>query len=201
MKIDRVNDYTDKNFDRVILIQHGAYYVDGVPFGFEIVNSNTAMIHTDLDQLYDLVIDRFRYHAFHITRFIDVNGILIKEFDSPIYELVAIKDVQPSQFYVNVDKVIAASSWINSKDDLKLPVVTVEGKLVLEDGHSRLYAAFEKGINEVYVYKVKLPDYLTDFMNEAIKRGINNISQLDRLSSEDYKELWIGYCNEYFSNS
>ena len=44
MNIKRVDRYNDKRFSKTVLLQNGAYDIDGEPYEVEIINSECAVI-------------------------------------------------------------------------------------------------------------------------------------------------------------
>ena len=83
---------------------------------------------------------------------------------------------------------------------LKNRVALQEGHNVSVDGHTRLFVAAEKGIQNVYGFYTEAGDYVRDFAAEAIRRNIVSPYQLIEVKHEDYEKLWFAFCDEYFSS-
>ncbi len=77
MDIQRVDTYQDERFPKEILLQHGAFIIDGDRLCmFEIIDHCSAIVHFNGDIDIYPVIDEFRNHAEHITIFYDKNDML-----------------------------------------------------------------------------------------------------------------------------
>ena len=79
-EIERINCYEDERFSKTALYQHGAFLVNGRPYEVEVTGRDSAVIRGEDAGLYPEIIDTFRFYAGHITRFVDVNGVLVREF-------------------------------------------------------------------------------------------------------------------------
>ena len=89
--------------------------------------------------------------------------------------------------------------FVYTEEDLVIPLVKWEGRNVSVDGHTRLFVAAEKGIQNVYGFYTKADDYVRDFAAEAIRRNIVSPYQLIEVKHRDYEKLWFAFCDEYFS--
>lgn len=110
--IQRVNSYDDPRFSQKVLCQHGAFLVNGEPYEVEILNRDSAVIRGTRPELYRGVVEDFRFFAGHISRFYNSTGELVQEF-APV-ELFSVKldDIQPSQFYVDEEKLAAVRQFV-----------------------------------------------------------------------------------------
>jgi len=198
--VNRVNTYLDDRFLKKVLNQHGAFLVGDDPYEVEIVSKTDAIIRGKNSNFYEAVIDEFRFYAEHITNFWDETNNLVKTY--PAVELVKIPmaEIQPSQFYVDEIKKQAVSDFVHTEEDLIIPLVNWEGHNVSVDGHTRLFVAAEKGIQNVYGFYTEAGDYVRDFAAEAIRRNIVSPYQLIEVKHEDYEKLWFAFCDEYFSS-
>lgn len=198
--VNQVNTYLDDRFLKKVLNQHGAFLVGDDPYEVEIVSKTDAIIRGRNSNFYEAVIDEFRFYAEHITNFWDETNNLVKTY--PAVELVKIPmaEIQPSQFYVDEIKKQAVSDFVHTEEDLIIPLVNWEGHNVSVDGHTRLFVAAEKGIQNVYGFYTEAGDYVRDFAAEAIKRNIVSPYQLIEVKHEDYEKLWFAFCDEYFSS-
>lgn len=197
--IQRIHSYIHPEFSQAVLNQHGAFLIDGIPCAFEIVGVDLAQITTSWSDSLDEVIDEFREYAQHITRFIDADNHVIKEFEPIPLIKIPIALLQPSQFYINQEKLRAIGTWIVSEEQVIIPVVKMRSQFVVADGHTRLYAALKHGIQEAYMYIIEEPAYLSDFVSEALILNIKKIDDLQELDALEYEKKWIDFCKTYFS--
>jgi hypothetical protein len=111
-------------------------------------------------------------------------------------------EIQPSQLYVNSMKLQNVLSWfkpedINSYD--AIPIKKLNNKIIFTDGHTRAYAAYLKGINEIKVYwdeddlDWNAYQICVDWCNDE---NITYINVLEGrvISDEEYKVLWLDRC-------
>lgn len=202
MEIERVDSYKDTRFSEKVLYQHGAFLVDGkYPCEVEILNSNTAVIDYYDSSVYHLIIERFRFYAEHITRFLDKKGNLIKEFPAVSLFQIKLQEIQPSQFYIDIEKIDAVQKFIIQPEDIIIPVFPYQGKYISLDGHTRLFVAKQKKFSYVQAFFADSGDYLSSifaFVEEAQKRGIFLVGDMKAVSHKDYKVLWYGFCDTFF---
>lgn len=205
MKIERINDYSDTRFRKTVLLQHGAFLADGIPCEFEIIDDHSAeMLYRFIDNTdaAEQLIDEFRFYAGHINRFFDSEGRLIKALAPAKIFSVPIDNIQPSQFFVDEDKLSAVSSFIKSAGDIVVPLF-YDGNLkkyVSLDGHTRLVLALERGYTAVNGFLDDTGDYIGDFVNEARKRGIFGIKDIKKLPHSEYEIKWNKFCEDFFAN-
>ena len=110
MEIQRINTYKDDRFPKEILLQHGAFVIDGHQICmFKIIDHCSAEIYFDQDMEILPVIKEFREYAEHITRFYDENHNKIVEYPPISVKSLPLDQIQPSQFFVDEDKVAAVS--------------------------------------------------------------------------------------------
>ena len=199
MKIERINLYNHLLFSKEVLNQHGAYLIDDkYPCQFTIVSKDSAIVtYHDYDNIEE-IIDKFRFYAYHITKFYNLNNELIKQFEDVPLKLVNINKLQPSQFYVDEEKLQAISSWAKTKEHFIIPIHIHKDDIIILDGHTRLYLANLIGLTEVYVYEDETDDYIYSFVSEAKKRNIYSINDLSLVSHEGYIKKWHDYCDEFF---
>ncbi|ERJ12704.1 ParB N-terminal domain-containing protein [Haloplasma contractile] len=200
MNVKRVNNYLDPRFERGILMQHGGYIIDDeFPCKFLIINKHEAIVDYHDYSNIEEIIDEFRFYSRHITIFYDVNNNLLKEYDEVLLDKVKINELQPSQFFVDESKVDAISTWARKEDDFIIPVIKINNEIIILDGHTRLYLANQLGINEIFIYEDSVDDYISYFVQEAKRRGIDSVKALKVLPHASYFEKWLGFCNEYFN--
>lgn len=212
MDIKRIDSYEDSRFEEDILRQHGAFLIDGkYPCSFRIVDERTAIVYCHDNLQLDEIIEEFRFFAGHVTRFCDEKGILLKEYPSVTIFDLPLGQIQPSQFYVDRDKLEAVSSFVERAEDVVIPVTRWEtvmtpvtqsedtDKYISQDGHTRMYCAYQKGIRTVKAFLAEEEGgYIKDFAEEARCRRIYAVSDMEVLSHEGYVEKWHRYCDEYF---
>lgn len=199
-KIERVNTYTHPLFSEKVLKQHGAFLLNGSqPYEVEIISETDAVVRGERADLYEKVIEEFRFFAEHITRFFDEEGTLVKEFPKVELFRVPIEKIQPSQFYVDESKMEAVASFVKTEQDVVIPLGKSETGYISLDGHTRLKVAIEKGFTHVYGFLTEVEEYVEWFVTEARKRGITSAAQMEKLSHEEYDIKWNGFCDSFFS--
>lgn len=199
VKIQRINAYDDTRFSEKILKQHGAFVInDTILCEVEIVGTLEAVIHGEIEEFYDTLIDEFRFYTEHICRFYNEKKELIKEFEPKKLFFVALKDIQPSQFYVDEEKIEAVKSFIREPKDIIIPLIKDNGQYISLDGHTRLATAVELGFGEVLGFCTEINEYIYAFANEAKKRGIHTPYDLKKVSHAEYDVLWNQFCDAFF---
>lgn len=216
MEIERIDSYADARFDSEVLRQHGAFLMDGqYPCAFRIVDERTAVVRlpacAQTGASREAVLEEFRFYAEHITRFFDEKGTLLKEYPPVETFDLAIDAIQPSQFYVDREKLEAVSSFVKRPEDVVIPVMRCEPAAPAEtgpenvcryislDGHTRLYCAWQSGMKQVRAFPAEENDYIYDFVKEAQDRGVYKVGGMTVLSHEEYAEKWHRFCEAYFA--
>lgn len=198
MNIKRIDRYEDKRFSKTVLLQHGAYEIDGEPYEAEIIDSECAVIRGKDSGKYSSLAQEFRFHAPHISRFINSNGTTILEFPQQKQFDLELNLVQPSQFYVSSQKLQAVSSFIKKAEDIVIPVIRVKDRYVSLDGHTRLYLAYKQKWEKVRAVISETDEWIWKFIEEAEKRGIYRPSDLQPVSQEEYEICWNAFCDKIF---
>ena len=123
MDITRIDSYYDNRFSQNVLNQHGAYVIEDEPYEIEIISKDSAVIRGKEPSLYAELIEQFRFHAPHICSFLDDSGAIVKKY--PVEDKIKIKleDIQPSQFFIDKDKLDAVKSCVNCEDDIIIQVI------------------------------------------------------------------------------
>ena len=188
--IERIDSYNDKRFSQKILSEHGAFIVNDndkkLLYEVEIISANEAIITGDDSKYFNKVIDLFRYYSENISTFFDKYGNVIKSFPKLQIFDINIKDIQPSQFYVDETKLNEISNFIKQEEDI-----------IALDGHTRLFYAVLHGFTRVKAYIPKVIDFdYMFFVNEARERNINNIKDMKKLSHSEFDLLWNKFCDE-----
>lgn len=106
MSIKRINSYHNKRFQDIVLKQHGGFLIDNkYPCEFLITRYDCATVYYHDYYNIDKIIDNYRFYAKHITKFYDAHGKLLKVFNDVVIQKNNINLLQPSQFYVDSDKI------------------------------------------------------------------------------------------------
>ena len=199
MELVRINTYDDPRFSPAVLRQHGGFLADGEPYEVEIISSSDAVVRGKARPDLEPLLEEFRFYAPHITRFYDAQGNLLQAF-APVELLrIPLEQIQPSQFYVDEQKIAAIKSFIHSPEDIIVQVMPYEGRYISLDGHTRLYYAVLKGWNTVRAISAESNDYIYDFVAEAKRRNILTPKNMNLVSNEEYKRKWNSFCDAYFS--
>ena len=198
MEIQRINTYDDKRFSQAVLLQHGCFLVDGKPYEVEIISDYEAIISGVDQAVYAEIIEEFRFYTPHITRFYNRDGQIVKEFPRAQLLTLCLDQIQPSQFFVDEDKITAISSFIHKPKDIIIQVLPNEDRFISLDGHTRLYYAVMKGWECVQAVVESSDDWVYKFVTEAQKRGIYTPKEMTLVSHEEYEEKWNRFCDDFF---
>ena len=201
MEIQRINSYRDSRFSQTVLFQHGAYLVDGEPYELEITGPDRAVVRGGDRDAFPELIDAFRFHAPHIIRYSDERGSLLACFPEPERIDLPITLIQPSQFYVDREKLAAVATFLSGWEDVTIQVLPWEDRYIALDGHTRLYWAARQGIEHVYAVISETDDWVWSFVREARARGIFTPGDMKLLEHEEYELLWDRYCDAVFAGT
>lgn len=199
MEIERVDVYEDGRFSQKVLYQHGCFLVRGAPYEVEIVSAASAVVRGSDQSVFPQLIDEFRFYTPYITRFFDEQGKLLAAYQPVQRFPVSLSQLQPSQFYVDRDKVTAIATFVRSWEDIVISVLPMGERYIALDGHTRLYYAVSKHWDQVYAVCHTVDDSIYDFAREAKRRGITSPQDLELLEHEEYDSKWNHYCDNYFS--
>lgn len=197
MKIIRDRDnafYSKKNRDLgncFTIIHDKEYYYEFI------INNIEAKIKCNDTKFINDAINEFRYYNLYITTFYTENREFYKAFDPVFSFKLPINCIQPSQFFIDNDKLDIIENYMD-EDKIYLPVCILDDEYVLLDGHTRLYAMYKNYNKLVNVYIDKPFEGINDFIYIAKENNIFKISNLQVLSHEEYDKLWNGFCDEYF---
>ncbi len=201
LEITRINSYDDKRFSIIVLNQHGAYFIDNEPYEIEIVSKDTAIVRGNNPSAYEELIEEFRYHAPHVCKFLDDTGAMIKEYPIAEKTWIELLSIQPSQFFVDEDKLEAIKSFINSEEDIVVQVIPWNDRFISLDGHTRLFLAHVLGFKQVKAVIVEQEEWVWQFVSKAQKRGIITPKDMTLLSHEDYEVKWNQFCDTLFADN
>lgn len=122
-----------------------------------------------------------------------------------------LKELQPSQLYLSLDKVQKVTSWYASSPMTPIFVRKFANcdDWVITDGHTRAFVASQQGASriEVQLDEDDYSDAVITLYEQCIdwcrKAAIHEISDLAKrqLSQEDYQELWIARCQSQLSEN
>ena len=114
-----------------------------------------------------------------------------------------LRDLQPSQFYISDQKLLAVESWLKPEDPASfepIPVKLLDGIPVMTDGHTRAVAALRAGLDAVPL--VWDEDDLDWEMYRACVKACREreiFSPADLLAriipGADYREKWDAWCD------
>ena len=123
MTIQRLDTYEDPRFSSTALLQHGAFLMDGsIPCEVEIFAATKATVRCP--QAYqEQLIEEFRFYAEHITEFYDETGTCLAKFEPVQLFDVPLSQIQPSQFFVDREK-ISSFLWSGITSDISLWTAT-----------------------------------------------------------------------------
>ena len=200
MDIGRVNNYTDGRFSQTVLNQHGAYLVDNEPYQIEITDAASAVVSGKDPAVYKALIEEFRFHAPHIIRFYDKSHGLITEYPIPQLFDIALESIQPSQFFIDDEKLEAVGTFVRKAEDIVVPVISYGDRFISLDGHTRLYLAVQNGFGAVKALESEAGDWVWTFVREAERRKIRQPKDMILLPHDQYEIQWNRYCNDVFVN-
>ena len=200
MEIRRIDTYTDDRFSKTVLSQHGAYLIGEEPYEVKITGPSEAIVRGRDPDSYLQLIEEFRFHAPHITRFYDEDHhVIIKYPDIDLLE-IRLDQIQPSQFFIDEAKLEAVRSFVRDGDDAVIQVIPYKDRYISLDGHTRLYLAVLEGYDHVKAVISETDEWVWIFVKEAQKRKIFQPADMILVSHEKYDVLWNEYCDEVFAS-
>ena len=164
------------------------------------INGREATLFTDTDKYISQAIEEFLFYSSFILSVKDKdNRVLVTRTQNQPY-LLEISKIQPSQFYINEKKLESCKKWIKSHEDIFIPIVIRNDKIISLDGHTRLRAALDLGYTSVFVYHDEYNDIIFYFVDEAVRRNVYSVSDMELVSDEEYGAKWNKYCNDLFDS-
>ena len=100
MNITRIDTYDDNRFSQNVLNQHGAYVIEDEPYEIEIISKDSAVVRGKDSSAFGELIEQFRFHAPHICRFLDIAGVVLKEYPPEATIRVKPENIHPSQIMI-----------------------------------------------------------------------------------------------------
>ena len=150
MEIKRITEYNNSLFSEIVLKQRGAFLIDEEPYEIEIISSDSALVRGKNRENFKKLIEYFRYYSPHINNFFDENNKKIISFEKKPVLILEVDKIQPSQFYIDEDKVNAIKSFIKNSKDIIIQVVKSDDGYICVDGHTRLFIAFLNNFKTFY---------------------------------------------------
>ena len=199
MEIKRVTEYNNPLFSQIVLNQRGAFLIDEEPYEIEIISNDSAFVRGKNRENFKKLIEYFRYYSPYINNFFDKNNKKIFSFEKKRVLTLEVDKIQPSQFYIDEDKVNALKSFIKNSKDIVIQVVKSDEGYICVDGHTRLFIAFLKNFKTVLAIETEFDDDTNYFVSQAKKRNIFTIKDLELVPHSDYKKLWNDFCDSYFN--
>lgn len=201
MNIQRINIYSDPRFSQTVLNQHGCFLAEEEPYEVEILSEKEAVIRGRDVALYPQIIEEFRFYSPHITTFYAENGSIVCRFPPVQLLSIPLADIQPSQFYVDEEKIAAVSSFLTCGEDIVIPLLKQGDRYISLDGHTRLYYAVKMGWSTIRAVEDVSDDFIYSFVEEARKRNIISPYDLRVLSHQEYEQKWNKFCDDFFAQS
>lgn len=198
MDIQRINTYQDDRFSQKVLKQHGCFLVDDVPYEIEIISDFEAIVHGDNPLAYLALIEEFHFYTPHICRFLDSDGLIVKEYPMRDVLTLSLDQIQPSQFYVDKDKIEAIRTFIHKSEDSIIQVLPYNDRYIALDGHTRLYYAIMNGWDTVRAVIETSDDWVYGFVEEANNRNIYTPYDMHLVSHDEYEIVWNQFCDKFF---
>lgn len=199
MEIKRVIEYNNPLFSEIVLRQRGAFLIDEEPYEIEIISSDSALVRGKNRENFKKLIEYFRYYSPHINNYFDEDDKKIISFEKEPLLILEVDKIQPSQFYIDEDKVNALKGFIKNSKDIIIQVVKSDDGYICVDGHTRLFIAFLKNFKNVLAIETEFDDDTNYFVSQTKKRNIFTIKDLKLVSHSDYKKLWNDFCDSYFN--
>jgi len=162
------------------------------------IRGQSATLHADCDLHTAEAIKEFLFFSGFVTTILDKFGSILHENAVVEPYLCRICDIRPSQFFISADKLAACKGWITRPEDVLVPIVIRDGAIIAQDGHTRLRAASDMGFESVYAYPESYDKYIFDFADEAARRGIHSVLDMEVVSASDYALKWHKYCDDFF---
>lgn len=115
-----------------------------------------------------------------------------------------IQELQPSQLFLSELKIKRNEQWLTNKEVTyeAIPIIELDGKVVMTDGHTRTYILSKLGVKEIKVaWDLDALDLVAyrEYLNWCEIAGIQTVNDLEHriLSAEEYEVLWIGKCQSW----
>jgi len=164
------------------------------------IKGREATLFSNTEEYINQAIDEFLFYSSFVLSIKDMHGhTLITRTSSEPY-LCEIAKIQPSQFFINERKLCSCKKWIKSVDDIFIPIVVKDGKNISLDGHTRMRAALDLGYSSVYVYPDDYDEIIFHFADEAVRRNVNSVADMELVTDDEYKIKWDKFCDDLFTS-
>jgi len=163
------------------------------------INGREATLRTNTNQYIAQAIEEFLFYSGFVTIIKDKDGNILHNRTIPQPYWLEIAKIQPSQFYINQQKLNSCKKWIKSPQDIFIPIAIKDDKAISLDGHTRLKAAIDFGYTSVLVYPDDYDDTIFHFVDEAVRRKISSAYDMEVINSDEYKTKWDKFCDDLFS--
>ncbi|MDR1692786.1 MAG: hypothetical protein LBR72_05455 [Oscillospiraceae bacterium] len=165
------------------------------------IEGTEATLFADSMEYVDMAMSEFLFYSGFVTTVKDKFGNVLMDACPDKPYLMKISQIQPSQFYINEAKLIRCKLWIKRMEDIFIPIVEKEGRYISLDGHTRMRAALDLGFDSVYVYHDGYDADIFFFADEAARRNIHTVSDMEILSDDNYTLKWHKYCDDFFGST
>ena len=169
-------------------------------YDFEILNHHEAIVYTDTLECPMKVIEEFLFYSGFISLIRNQKQQIIYQQPPKHIMKLEIARIQPSQLYINEEKLRRLLTWIKEPKDIIVPVIYYANQYVLIDGHTRLKAAELLGFHKIYAYIDEWEDCIEDFIHFCHEENKYTISDLPIISKNDYQMKWCDFCKKYFAS-
>ncbi|HHS50944.1 MAG TPA: hypothetical protein ENN07_07505 [candidate division Zixibacteria bacterium] len=125
-------------------------------------------------------------------------------------KLIEITKIRPNNWFINREKLDKVRKALERGTELPPVLVTeIDAELALIDGHSRAFAAFERGETHVLaeildIDKIEGSRALYEHIHrEGSNIGVNTIADLASriVEPDEHRRLWIGYCESWLDEN
>jgi hypothetical protein len=116
--------------------------------------------------------------------------------------LMPLDQIQPSQLYISAQKLAQVMVWWEPPRLVTLtpvPIKRLNGRVIYTDGHTRAFAAYQRGFTKVPVVwdedELDWEAYQI-CVDWCLEVGIHTVIDLQRrvIPPETYERLWLGRC-------
>ena len=167
-------------------------------YDFEILNHHEAIVYSDELECPKKVIEEFLFYSGFISQIRNEKQEIIYHQQPKHIMKLEIDKIQPSQLYINEEKLRRLLTWVKEPKDIIVPVIYDGNQYVLIDGHTRLKVAELLGFERVYAYMDEWEESIEDFVHFCHEEDKYTISDLPIISKNDYQMKWCDFCKNYF---
>ena len=164
------------------------------------ISGQEATLFSNTNQHVSQAIDEFLFYSSFITTIKNKEGKILLTRTAPKPYLLEISKIQPSQFYINEQKLESCKKWVKCPKDILIPIVAKDDKIISLDGHTRMRAALDLGFTSIYAYPDEYDDSIFLFVDEAVKRNLYYVSDMELVSVAEYKQKWNKFCDDLFDS-